>query len=281
MVLIKLNVNNLRLNLILIRKQLSAPKAFIKGDFKCFGFLKEYGQHHKAPVLVIVQQKEMPAEIQVQNCFCCCSSCLWQMAISELQCCDSQVWSGFLCTFCQSCRNKFYLCLYWNSFSGTMKFLPRQPHLLIDWAELAPFEAALNPLLEKSKKWTHHFKLRDDEKELTEALSALPFVQWLKLRLGFEGRLHQAVPTHHYLARILSLTHPQCSPAQFTTRQPVPVLHLWSRFGGRKAVQVVSRLGFSTQQCGAASSKLVWWERHNLAVCAEHTREILMISWAT
>lgn len=70
------------------------PKAFVKGVFKCFGFLKEYGKHHKAPVLVIVQQKEMLTEIGVQYCFCYCSSCLSLLAISEHLCYDSEVWLG-------------------------------------------------------------------------------------------------------------------------------------------------------------------------------------------
>lgn len=253
--MIKFNGNSLRWNLIFIRKQLSAPKAFVKGDFKYFGFPKEYCQHHKAPVLVIVQQKEMLTEIQVQYCFCCCSSCLWQMAILDIHVMILRFGRGFLCTFCQSCRNKFCLCFYWNSFSGdnvgSSQTTSSSNRLGRTRALWSCSEATVGNIW----NWRHHLKLRDDEKGLTEALSALPIVWWLKLRLDFEGRLHQALPTHHWQCMNLSSN---TSPAQFTTRQPVPLLHPWSRFGGRNAVEVVCRLAFIMHQCAAASSKLVW-----------------------
>lgn len=96
-------------------------KTFVSGDFKSFGFLKEYGQHHKAPVLVTIQQKEILTEIQVQYCFCCCSSCLWQMATSEHPCYDSEVWSGvFYAPFTGTVLINFIFASIETVFQGRM-----------------------------------------------------------------------------------------------------------------------------------------------------------------
>lgn len=169
---------------------------------------------------------------------------------------------GFWCTFCQTCRNLCffcaYLCFYWNSFSGdnveysqTTSSSNRLGRTRVLWSYS-------EPTVWNIWNWRHHFTLRDDEQGLTEPLSALPFVHWLKLRLDFEGRLSIRLCQH--ITGRTNLISNSCTvlPCPIHYQATVPLLQPWPGFGGRNSVQVVSRWGFSTQQCGAASSKIVW-----------------------
>lgn len=138
---------------------------------------------------------------------------------------------GFLCTFFQNCRNKFHLSFYWNSFSGdnvgssqTISSSDRLGRTRALWS-------CSQPTVGNIWNCRHNFKLRDDEKELAEALSALLFVQWLKLRLDYGGRLHQALPMHRWLCTNLSSNTSTVLPwpihYQATCSSPPPLAQVW------------------------------------------------------
>lgn len=125
---------------------------------------------------------------------------------------------GVLCTFYQSCMNKFYLCFYLNSFSGDNVGSSQTTSSSDRLGRTRALWSCSEPIVGTIWNWRHHFKLRHDEKG------------WLRLCLhcllytgsnsGFilkEGsiRLCQHITGS---AWILALTHPQSSPAQFTTR---------------------------------------------------------------